>query len=262
MRQLSGKEQNRIFLILALILFSASFIFAEKGARIKFEKESWDFGKVKQGETLTHVFKFKNVGDEILKVKGVSTSCGCTAALVSNAEIPSGKEGEIKVTFETRGYQDKITKYVFVESNDPTQASKRLEIMAEIEIPPRPKIFLERSSVDLGLILEREEIKGQVKIENKGELELKVINMTCSQQSASFYSDGKPISFPLKIPANKGEEVEIRIPPQETTGSVKAYIIIKSNDPMRPSLSLTLSAYLISTNQLKELFTKYKNILK
>lgn len=258
MIRLSGKKQSRILLILALILFSGSLIFAEKGARIKFEKESWDFGKVKQGVTLTQVFKFKNVGDETLKIKGVRTSCGCTAALATNAEVPPEKEGEIKVTIDTRGYENKVTKYVFVDSNDPVQPGKRLDLTADIEIPPMPKIFLERTSIDAGLILNEEEVRGQAKIENKGELELKV---TCSHQSASFYSHGKAISFPLKIPAGKGEEVEIRIPPQKRTGIMREFILIRSNDPQRPNLTFSLSGYLITANQLKELFAKYKSIL-
>jgi hypothetical protein len=258
MIRLSGKEQSRILLILTLILFSGSFIFAEKGARIKFEKESWDFGKVKQGETLTHVFKFKNIGEENLEIKGVRTSCGCTAALATNAEVPPEKEGEIKVTIDTRGYEYKITKYVFVDSNDPVQPGKRLDLTADIEVPPMPKIFLERSSFDAGLILNEDEVRGLTKIDNKGELELKV---TCSHQSASFYSHGKAISFPLKIPAGKGEEVEIRIHPQKRTGFMREFILIRSNDPQRPNLTFSLSAYLITADQLKELFSKYKNIL-
>jgi len=259
MRRLAGKEQSRAFFVLTLILFLGSLIFAEKGAKIAFKEESWDFGKVKQGQVLNHVFKLKNIGDEPLKIKDVSTSCGCTAALVSNAEILPGKEGEIKVTIDTRGYTDKITKYVFVESNDPAQYSKELTVTAEIEVPPTPRMFLDKSYLDLGLILDQDEIQARAKIENKGELELKV---TCSHQHASFYSRGKILSFPLKIAAGKAEEIEIRIPPQKKTGLMREFILIRSNDPLRPNLSLALSAYLVSPKQLKELFAKYKDILK
>jgi len=36
------------------------------GAKIKFEKESYDFGELEDGDIVDHVFKFSNVGDEVL----------------------------------------------------------------------------------------------------------------------------------------------------------------------------------------------------
>jgi len=253
-----GKKHTSLILVLALILLSGSLAFAGNGAKIKFKKESQDFGRVKQGEVLNYVFVFKNEGDEILEIRNVRTSCGCTAALVSNEQIMPGKEGEIKVTFDTRGFVKRVTKYVYVESNDPAQPSKELTLSAEIEVQPRPVINPESYSLDVGLLLEQEEIKARTKIENKGELELE---LTCFHKDGSFFSKGKSISFPLRIPAGKGEEIEIRIAPPKRTGAVREYVQIKSNDPLRPNLSLSLSAYVITKKQLKELFAKYKDIL-
>ncbi|HDZ26388.1 MAG TPA: DUF1573 domain-containing protein, partial [Candidatus Aminicenantes bacterium] len=95
-RLLSEKSRISLVLILACLLLSAGPIFAGKGPKLKFREESKDFGKVKQGEVLTHVFVFKNEGDETLVIKRVKTSCGCTAALLSKKEIAPGAEGEIK----------------------------------------------------------------------------------------------------------------------------------------------------------------------
>ena len=75
-RLLSEKSRIPLVLILVCLLLSGSFIFAGKGPKIKFREESKDFGKMKQGEVLTHVFVFKNEGDENLVIKRVKTSCG------------------------------------------------------------------------------------------------------------------------------------------------------------------------------------------
>jgi len=257
-RLLSEKSRIPLVLILACLLLSGSFIFAGKGPKIKFREESKNFGKMKQGKVLTHIFVFKNEGDETLKIKRVKTSCGCTAALLSKKEIAPGAEGEIKLTFNTKGFKGKNTKYIDVESNDPAQPRKRLTVSAEIEIPPRPRIFLDRHAIDLGLILENEEIQARTKVKNRGELELRV---NCTHKRASFFSGGKKITFPLKIAAGKEAEVEIRIPPSKRKGVMREYVVIKSNDPMKPNLSLYLSGYIATKQQLKELFAKYKNIL-
>jgi hypothetical protein len=43
----------------------------------------FDFGKVKQGEVLKHTFSLKNDSTKnVLNIKNVHTSCGCTASEV------------------------------------------------------------------------------------------------------------------------------------------------------------------------------------
>ena len=159
--------------------------------------QSKDFGKLKQGKVLTHIFAFTNEGDEILKIKRVKTSCGCTAALISNKEIAPGGKGEIKLTYNTRGFQGKNTKYIDVESNDPTHPRKRLAVSAEIEVPPRPRIFLDRYAIDLGLVLENEEVQATTRVKNRGELELRV---NCTHKRASFFSGGNGARFSPQFP--------------------------------------------------------------
>jgi hypothetical protein len=257
-RLLSEKNRIPLVIFLACLFLSGSFIFADKGPKIKFREESKDFGKMKQGKVLTHIFVFKNEGDEILKIKRVKTSCGCTAALLSKKEIAPGEEGEIKLTYNTRGFQGRNTKYIDVESNDPAQPRKRLSVSAEIEVPPRPRIFLNPYAIDLGLVLEDEEIQAKTKVKNRGQLELRV---NCTHKRASFFSGGQKITFPLKIAAGKEADVEIRIPPGKRKGLMREYVMIKSNDPLKPNFSLYLSGYVVTKSQLKELFAKYKNIL-
>ena len=227
--------------------------------KIKFKETAWNFGKVKQGEVLSHEFVFTNEGDATLVIQKVSTSCGCTAALVSADKIQPGKEGRVEIKFDTRGYGGPVSKLVYVDSNDPDEAHRQLEVAAEIEIPPSPKIDLDPYNYDAGLAVEGEEIKANLRVINKGELELKV---EFNHRSATFLSGGKPVSVPLKIAAGKEVTVEVRIPTQNKTGVVREYILIKSNDPMRTTLSMYLSGYIISRDKLKELFDRYKDILR
>jgi len=245
-------------LVIAVSLSSGSFVFAEKGPSIKFKNEKWNFGKVKQGKIVNHVFIFKNEGDKTLNIGKVNTSCGCTAVLVSEKKIPPGKEGKIKVTLNTSGYGGKLTKYIYVRSNDPAHPRKRLTVSVETEIPPQPKIELDRYFMDLGLLMEGDEIRAKTKIRNRGELELRV---HCTHRDAVFFNGGKKVTFPIKIASGKEADIEIKIPSRKRKGMMREYIIIKSNDPRRRSLSLGLSAYIVTKKQLKELFARYKKIL-
>ncbi|MFQ6110279.1 MAG: DUF1573 domain-containing protein [Candidatus Aminicenantales bacterium] len=258
MRVRKSSKRREILFILSILIFFTGFLFGEKAPKIKFKEDSHDFGRVNQGEVLTHTFSFTNEGSAPLVIKRVRTSCGCTAVLVSEKTIAPGKKGEIKVNFDTKGFEGEVSKYIYVETNDPAQPKKQLTVTAKINVPPRPRIDLDHYSMDIGLVLDAEEIRAKTKIRNKGELELSV---ECSHRDAKFYQGGKEIAFPLKIPAGKEREIEIRIPPRKRKGLIREYVLIKSNDPYRQTLSVYLSGYVITKKQLKELFAKYKDIL-
>ena len=227
--------------------------------KIKFKETAWDFGKIKQGDVASHEFVFANEGDDTLTIEKVSTSCGCTAALVSDRAIPPGKSGKIEVKFDSRGYGGQITKVVYVQSNDPKDPQRPLEIKAEIEVPPSAKIEIDPYNYDAGLMVEGDQLLADLKIMNRGELELRV---EFNHRSAAYEIAGKPAPVPLKIAAGKDAGVLIRIPTQNRTGAVREYVLIKSNDPMRSTLSLYISGYIITKEQLRELFGKYKDILR
>lgn len=257
------KRENRILLNVVygvvFLLCVTHFSFPQKDPRIKFKEDSFHFGSIKQGETLTHVFEFTNEGEGMLTIKEVKNSCGCTAALVSAKKINPGAKGELKVTFSSAGYQGRVSKYVYVESDDPKQPQVQLTISADVEVPPQPRINLDTYTSDEGLLLEGEAIKATTTIRNQGELELRV---DCSHKDARFFSAGKEVTFPLRIPAGKNVDLEVKIPLQDRKGLVREYILIKSNDPNRQNVSFYVSGYVITKKQLKELFDKYKDILK
>ena len=246
------------FFILVWLSTSISLQAALKGPRIEFIETEWDFGNVKQGKVMNHVFKFRNTGDEPLIIKRVRTDCGCTAALVTDKKVAPGKKGEIKVSFNTLGYGGELRKYIYVESNDPVESNKQLVVKADIDIPPRPEIYLNQYTIDLGLNLENEEINAKVKISNQGELEL---NVFPAHRNATFYINGKEIENPIKIAAAKSVELEIKLMPQRRSGLLREYVLLKSNDPVKSSLSLYMSGYVITKDQLKDLFKKYKDVI-
>ena len=245
--------------VITILLFAAGFVHAAKDPKINFKKDKWDFGSTKEGKSLNYTFEFTNDGDGTLKIGKVQTSCGCAAALITKKNYKPGEKGQIKVTFNTKGYEGDVSKYVYVESNDPKQPNKMLTIAASIAVPPRPKIELNRYSVDLGLILEGDEIQTETTLLNKGEKELSVV---LGHKDAQFFIGGKRVTSAVKIAPKKSVDITVKIPNALRTGMVREYVLMRSNDPMRPNLSLYLSGYVVSKDQLRELFDKYKNILR
>jgi hypothetical protein len=255
-----GMKRRTVIATTALILLAAgASAAAGKEARAKFKEEVWDFGKVKQGEVLAHEFVFTNEGDAPLVIERVSTSCGCTAALASEDRIAPGKEGRVKASFDSRGFAGSVVKYVYVESNDASNARRELKVTAEIDVPPQPRIELDRYNADLGLSLEGEETSTRFTVRNVGELELKI---EIAHPDFKFFAGGKPAVFPMSVAAGKEVALEVRFPAQNKPGMLRDYVLVKSNDPIRASLSIYVSRYVVSKKDLKDLFNKYKKELE
>jgi len=70
---------------------------------LKFEQETYDWGKVMDGDKVTHVFKLKNTGKEPLIISNAKASCGCTVPEWPKDAIAPGKSGEIKVVYDSKG---------------------------------------------------------------------------------------------------------------------------------------------------------------
>ncbi|WP_158826455.1 DUF1573 domain-containing protein [Mucilaginibacter lacusdianchii] len=78
---------------------------------LKFDKEAYDFGKIKTGDKVTYEFKFTNAGKTPLIINDAVASCGCTKPEYENKPIQPGEGGAIKVTFNSAGkvgLQDKM----------------------------------------------------------------------------------------------------------------------------------------------------------
>lgn len=103
------------------------------GAKIFFPETQHDFGKVPEGKKVEYTFKFENKGTESLVIKDVKTSCGCTAAVVSNSTIKPGQVGSIKVDFDTKSRQGRNSKSITVVSNDTSEPNKVITIYADVQ---------------------------------------------------------------------------------------------------------------------------------
>lgn len=84
---------------------------AENAPVIKFEKETYDFGKIKTGDKVSYDFKFKNAGKSPLIIIDAVATCGCTKPVWPTAPVKPGEAGAIHVTFNSAakmGLQDKM----------------------------------------------------------------------------------------------------------------------------------------------------------
>ena len=105
---------------------------------IEFAESEFNFGKVKAGEKVQHVYKFKNTGKEPLVISNAKGSCGCTVPDWPKEPIGVGEEGEILVEFNSKGKTGNQAKTVTITANtDPPQTL--IQIKGEVIADPNAK---------------------------------------------------------------------------------------------------------------------------
>ncbi|MCJ7693061.1 MAG: DUF1573 domain-containing protein [Sedimentisphaerales bacterium] len=117
------------------------------GPKIKVENPTHDFGKMGPGSKNKCEFRFKNVGDDVLKISKVTKTCGCTVPQLSKKEYEPGESGTVKVTYSASKRAGAVKKHLYIQSNDKSNPKVTLAIKGEVE----NKIGIEPKSLKLTL---------------------------------------------------------------------------------------------------------------
>ena len=99
--------------------------------QIQFSQKLYDFGKTSLVTTVSGVFKFKNVGDTLLKLELPKTSRGCTVAKLTGDTFLPGEAGELPFTMQLGRYRALVEEHIAIRSNDPQNPVILLTISAD-----------------------------------------------------------------------------------------------------------------------------------
>lgn len=97
----------------------------------QFQEELHDFGTIKDGDVVEHVFTFTNTGEAPLIITDAKATCGCTVPEKPTQPIPVGGTGEIKVRFNSKGKPGIQNKTVTLTANT-WPNTHRLQIKANV----------------------------------------------------------------------------------------------------------------------------------
>ena len=104
---------------------------ASSGPKFKFENDTHDFGKIKQGDKITYNFNFVNVGKSPLIISNVVASCGCTQPQWPKTPVKPGQGGQIIVTYNSTGHTGLQDKMITITANTDT-AQSTLHLVGEV----------------------------------------------------------------------------------------------------------------------------------
>lgn len=104
----------------------------KKAPHIEVEDDVYNFGSISPGSKNVCEFNFKNTGEDILHIKRVTKTCGCTPFSLKKKKYAPGESGTLKVSFHASKRPGETQKRLTMFTNDPENEKVRLTIKAEI----------------------------------------------------------------------------------------------------------------------------------
>lgn len=131
-----------------------------QGPRIRLVEERFDFGTVPQGQKVQHTFRFRNEGSGPLVISDVTTSCGCTATILTDRTLAPGEEGAVQTEFDSEKYADRIQIRINVFSNDPARQVATAYLEGKVDAALR----VSPSEVEIGPLRSGSEGRGSFRV--------------------------------------------------------------------------------------------------
>jgi hypothetical protein len=122
-------------ILLLVVAVHAKSQTADSTVVINFTETVHDYGTIDQGSDGSYEFKFINDGKSPLILNNVRSSCGCTVPSWTKEPVQPGKEGSIKVKYNT-AIAGAFNKSVTVNSNA-KNSSVVLQIKGNVAAKPQ-----------------------------------------------------------------------------------------------------------------------------
>lgn len=197
------------------------------------EKTLADAGRVKRGETALFTFVLRNAGEADLQILKVKPGCGCTAVKYDPV-IPPGEERPLQFEMKTQGFRGEVTKVAQVLTNDPDpqrgQVSLRMKVhvVAPVEILPRNHVTL--------LFKKAEPVRQEFQLFANEGPPLEIQAVKCSLPEAQV-----EVLPPEQIEGRQVCRLLFQRPVQGRPTAFSGYIVVETNNPQEPRLTLSLA---------------------
>ncbi len=95
--------------------------------QFEFAEMEHNFGTIREGEVVEHIFNFTNNGQAPLVISNITASCGCTSPDWTKTPVNPGEEGFVKVVFNSRAKSGSQAPTVTIQANtNPTVTRLRM----------------------------------------------------------------------------------------------------------------------------------------
>lgn len=98
---------------------------------VSLSADSWNFGTLKRGEKNTGEITVANQGSDTLSI-ALHLTCDCLEAWMDTARLAPGESLPIHLAYRGDDIKDRITKTLYVDSNDPASPRIAVEVTGQV----------------------------------------------------------------------------------------------------------------------------------
>lgn len=200
----------------------------------------YDFGTLRDSETLTHKFLLRNEGTGTLEITNVRASCGCTATELEKDKLAPGEEIHIGAVVNLSGRQGKQVKAVTITTNDPETPSVQLRMEGMVTA----SIHVDPDRVNFGEIKDDDPREAIINITST------LDDLTFTVQSAELTGMDFVQHEIKEVEAGKAYQVIVKTVGELPVGQHNARMIIRTDTKVRPVIFMNISMQVIGPLQI------------
>lgn len=193
------------------------------------------FGTIYQTGAMVHkVITVENVGKDSVKINSVTTSCGCTAAIVATNALAPGEKTDIRIQFNPTGYIGNVTKYIYITNSyrKIPLITVRMTGTVAYALQPTPGYVL-FNNARMGKL-----DSAEVSLSNTTNEEMRITKVDLPSKELTYKLDRSVLK--------PGEYTNIKLYLDATNSrDIDGYIIIHTTSDKQPQLQIRVFAGLI-----------------
>lgn len=194
------------------------------------KETTFDFGKVTQGTSVQHSFVIENQGEAALKIEHVHTSCGCTAAVVDSDIIQPHQKTDLRVTFDTTGFQGPKVKTVRIYTNDMKVPSILLSLQGTVEAD----LQLSEPKLLFGEIRKGDTPSREFRVSAAPGADVRISEVLAHGELMDIQAEAQP--------DGKSQKVVVKLKSDIPIGAFRDRVIIKTSSKNNPVLNVPVFA--------------------
>jgi hypothetical protein len=218
-------------MLVSLIMLSTALL---AKPTIKFKTLSFDFGEADAGKIVDISFEFENTGSDVLTIKNIAPSCGCTTAELKKKEYKPGEKGAIVARFNTSGYNGRVVKTITVTSNDPDSPETRLTLSGNVSLKDYAQAVLKPESIVFGSVSVGKPLLRKLNLSNSGTQDLLVLEVSHAPEIALEFKTNS-------LAPKNSTEITLHFTPFGK-GAFNNIVKIRTNDYRNPYVYVRLEA--------------------
>ena len=228
---------RNVFAVFVGLMLVAAASGAQEWANKMFDTTAHDFGTVARGAKCQFRFQVKNIYEEDAHILGVKSSCGCTTAQVTKADLKTFETAEVIADFNTVDFHGSKPATITVSFDKPFRADVQLRITGFI----RTDVVLQPGSIDLGTVDVGKATEQRLQVTYAGRDDWKIIDAKTTEPYFEV-----ELNELARAVGKVSYELIVRLTKDAPVGYIKDQLILVTNDSRARELPVDMEGRVAS----------------